>query len=326
MVRPKRNLRSNDTSNINTTITQRSVNISTQEEDDIQADDQEQLHSTPRHRIPAGYRLVRDEEYHELIQQNSKPKIQVFKGLNDKISIENWLKLFEIISNNCNWSDKDKVIRLSYYLQDDALNFYIENYTYDYDELTARLINRFGHETVDPIVEFANLKYDIKLGIKQYFDKKRRLGTLAKLTEEQMVPLMIQGLHPKMIEHFIAVKPKTFSDFYKIAKTCEDNYKQFKSQSNFYTKSSVNRNNKHTNDNSKAKIYKPDVKNKRKPPNACRICEGLGFHNRFHWMNECKNNTKNSIQQTNAKQINTISNDNDNENSEFPQLERITLN
>lgn len=68
------------------------------------------------------------------------------------------------------------------------------------------------------------------------------------------------------------------------------------------------------------------LKNKRKPPNACRICEGLGFHNRFHWMNECKNNTKNSIQQTNAKQINTISNDNDDENSEFPQLERITLN
>ena len=87
------------------------------------------------------------------MQQNSKPKIQVFKGLNDKISIENWLKLFEIISNNFNWNEKDKVIRLSFYLQDDALNFYIENCTHDYDEPTAKLINRFGHKSMKSIIE-----------------------------------------------------------------------------------------------------------------------------------------------------------------------------
>ena len=27
-----------------------------------------------------------------------KPKIQIFKGLNDKVSIENWIKRFEMIS------------------------------------------------------------------------------------------------------------------------------------------------------------------------------------------------------------------------------------
>ena len=37
---------------------------------------------------------------------------------------------------------------------------------------------------------------------------------------------MVQGLHPKMIDSFTAVKPKTFAEFYSIAKTVENNFKR----------------------------------------------------------------------------------------------------
>jgi len=107
---------------------------------------------------------------------------------------------------------------LGNYLEDDALNWYIENTdNSNYEEIKQKLFNRFCVETVEPIVEFFNLKYGPKLGIKEYFEKKRRFGVLAILTQQQMIPIMINNL--------ISVKPKTFSEFYHIAKTAEDSFK-----------------------------------------------------------------------------------------------------
>ena len=53
--------------------------------------------------IPKGYKLVPDnvvdnssdkEQTSTVSSTKSKPKIQIFKGLGDKVSIENWLKCF----------------------------------------------------------------------------------------------------------------------------------------------------------------------------------------------------------------------------------------
>ena len=244
----------------------------------------------------------------------SKPKIQIFKGIGDKVTIENWLKRFEMLSQFYKYSEKTKIVMLGNYLEDDALNWYIENYCDDnYIEIKQKLINRFGLETVEPIVEFVNLRYDFKTGIKEYFETKRRYGVAAKLTESQMIPLMINNLPLKMIDCFTAVKAKTFSEFYSIAKTAENNYKRnsFKNQS--------------FNEKPKVKNENSSVKPKRKPPNPCRICEGLGFKGRYHWSNDCTNKSKtNPTTQTNSKTINSIEN-NSNELSEN-DIRNIDLN
>ena len=194
-----------------------------------------------------------------------KPKIQIFKGLGDKVTIENWLKRFEMLAKFYNWSDSQKAIMLGNYLEDDALNWYIENYTEkDFSDMKSKLISRFGLETVEPIVEFVNLKYDIKTGIKEYFETKRRFGVAAKLTESQMIPLMVQGLQTKMVECFTAVKPKTFAEFYSIAKSAENNLKRNTFQKQ--TQSEVK---------FKSKSDQTHSQSKRKPPDACRICENL---------------------------------------------------
>jgi hypothetical protein len=225
-------------------------------------------------------------------QQDIKPKIQIFKGMDDKVSIENWLKRFEMLSFYYKWSERKRIIMLGNYLEDDALNWYIENTdNSNYNELKEKLINRFGVQTVEPIVEFFNLKYDSKSGVKEYFEKKRRFGVLAKLTEQQMIPIMIQGLHPKMVNNFISVKPKTFSEFYHIAKTAEDTFKR--SLENF---------NKTRFKPKPQNFQNNNLKPKAKPPNPCKICANLGFKNRYHWVSDCFN--KNKAPNTQTKQIN----------------------
>src|SRR5882724_11409081 len=93
----------------------------------------------------------------------SKPKLQIFKGIGDKVSIDNWLKRYEMIANYYKWCESDKLVMLGNYLEDDALNWYIENYdNQGYNELKCKLIARFGLETVEPIIEFVNLRYDLK--------------------------------------------------------------------------------------------------------------------------------------------------------------------
>jgi len=83
-----------------------------------------------------------------------------------------------------NWNDKKKIIMLGNFLLDDALNWYIENYDNScYNEMKIKLINRFCLETLGPLIECVNLKYDQKSGIKEYFENKRRFGVLAKLSE-----------------------------------------------------------------------------------------------------------------------------------------------
>jgi len=108
---------------------------------------------------------------------------------------------------------------------------------------------------------------------------------------------MSQGLLPKMSDNFIAVKPKTYVEFYNIAKTAENNYKR-----NFNVINKLNGKTKNVNHS----IVKPN----KKPLNPCRICETLGFKNRYHWTQDCRNKTKNQ-NQTNAKQINLINSQSD---------------
>ena len=228
-----------------------------------------------------------DEQTHKSAP-NSKPKLQIFKGQNDKVTVENWFKRFEMLSKFYKWSDSQELVMLGNYLEDDALNWYIENYQDKiYSELKDKMNSRFGLETVEPIVEFVNLRYDFKTGIKEYFETKRRLGVAAKLTESQMIPLLILNLPNKMAECFTAVKPSTFAEFYAIAKTAENNFKK----SNFVKQ----------NSNVKPNNVQGNVKSKRKPPDPCRICEKLGFKNRYHWSQDCRNKGKTQPQNQNQQ-------------------------
>lgn len=300
--------------------------------------------TTPQFIVPDGYMLVPinnengiqngnrdgivannrqdDIEINETSTQ-SKVNVQVFKGSNDKITIENFFKRFELISNNSKWSNNKKILMLGNFFEDEALNHYLEICDInDWNEIKNNLISRFSLGTCNPMNDFVELRYDFKTGLKDYFERKKQLGVLAKLTEQQIIPIMINGLHPKFRMHFVTVQPQTYAEFYRIAKAIEDNlnenYKSHKQKPH-----ANNNQNKKPNDS---------TKNKRKPPSACRICEGLGFKNRFHWASDCKNKNKNSNSYTNtnpnlnSKQINITDKQETESIANYPILENITLN
>lgn len=96
-----------------------------------------------------------------------KPKIQVFKGNGkDVLTIENWFELVDILGKKYDWNNKDKFTNILEFLEDEALNFYLDirkqSSKRDWKDLKQRMIKRFGVKCVDPIIAFLELKYDEK--------------------------------------------------------------------------------------------------------------------------------------------------------------------
>ena len=83
-------------------------------------------------------------------------------------------------------------------LEDQPLNHYLEIcHVNDWNEIKNNLISRFSIGTCNPMNDLVDLRYNFKIGLKDYFERKKQLGVLAKLTEQQIIPIMINGLHLK---------------------------------------------------------------------------------------------------------------------------------
>ena len=57
------------------------------------------------------------------------------------------------------------------------------------------------------------IRYNFKTGLKDHFERKKQFGVLAKLTEQQIIPIMINGLHPKFKVHFVTVQTQIYAEF-----------------------------------------------------------------------------------------------------------------
>lgn len=251
---------------------------------------------------------------------NKKIKIQCFRGANDKISIENWMKLYEKLADYMKWDDDAKIIMLSNFLEDDSLNWYVENCDKSWSDLKVSMNQRFGLPETDPLIECMSLKYDYKSGMKEYFEIKRRYGILAGLRENQVVSMMIEGLPFNMQQHFIAFKPKSYTEFFSIAKSAEEKLTSkpsLKPPKVEFSKFQRERNQKSRFERTNDKYYK-------KPSNPCRICENLGLKNRYHWAQLCRNRDKFK----GAKEVNMVevSGSNDSNSDEENPLSKIHLN
>ena len=206
-----------------------------------------------------------------------QPKLQAFNGSDDKVTVENFIKLFEQLANLYKWDAPSKKLMFANYLEDTALNWYAESSHLNWEQLASNFLQRFGLPIVDPIIEFCKLKYSKKLGMKDYFEQKKRLGCLAKLNQSQIISMMIEGLPAKLSVYFITTRPQTYSHFFKIAKLAEEATCEAEAQPN-RSDSKLDR----INDNSL----------KQNKPSACKICQSLGFTRNFHWESDCWNKEK----------------------------------
>jgi len=253
---------------------------------------------------------------------HKEPKLQKFKGPESDITIENWLKAYELLGRHFNWNEKDKVTYLTNYLKNEALNWYIEtlNETEEWEEVKESLIERYGSDTQNPTKAMVELLYDPKLGIKKYFEEKKRLGTKAKMNKEQIISLMELGLSHEMKSYFITAKINSYSEFYRIAEAAENHIKSkpsyTKTKPNFYK----------FNQNKKIEDNKNITKKFEKlPPNPCKICANLGFQNRYHWAQQCYNKNKKSWTNEKSKPVNSAKINMIEEVEENP-LDKIQLN
>jgi len=208
-----------------------------------------------------------------------------FQGDSCEISIENWIARFEELAKLKKLDDERKILMIGNFLKGEALDWYMttksHNHDLSYERLKTLFIGRFGLRVLSPIIEFSRLKYDPVKGIADYYKTKRRLGTLAGLSESHIIPLMIEGLPPHLSNAFISVQPLTMDHFYEIASKAEANSKLRE-----YSRGSAVIQNKNIH---KPQYHSQSNKRKYKPPSPCRICENLSFKNRYHWSNECFN-------------------------------------
>jgi len=221
-----------------------------------------------------------------------------FNGDNCEISIENWLDRFEELANLKNPSEARMIVILGNFLKIEALEWYMitkkHNPNLSYDELRELFIRRFGVRLVSPITEFIRLKYDPNKGILDYYKNKRRLATLAELSESHIISLVIEGLPSSLTSAFISVIPRSMHQFLEIASRAEMNHKmrEYRVGLNPLKRS-------------QPQAFNQKFSKKRKP-SPCRICENMGLKNQFHWSSDCYNrenlNKRPKLETSNEKQ------------------------
>lgn len=206
-----------------------------------------------------------------------KMLIQNFDGDTRRLSIDAWVDRYEMLAERRGFDDENMVIELGSYLVYEALEWYMsvmrEKKDINFENLKILLLQRFGIKSVDPMSECVDLKYNEKIGMKNYFEQKRTLGMKAGLAENQIISLMIHGLPPNYSSVFNSMKPKSMEEFFNVAKRTENSLMNHSSRSS----SNLQRREVHRSQNQNS------------PKNPCWICEKLGYPKRFHWTRDCWN-------------------------------------
>ena len=238
--------------------------------------------------------------------------IQKYKGHTSNIKIENWLKIYERVVKYMMWTEEESILYLSTYLEDDALEWYSSNldrYENFYDvkeDLTAQ----YGIGTSDPLKKALDVEYDPKTGIKPYFDNIKRYAGLAGLNQKNTLSILKQNL-PNNIKDFIGgVTIDSYSQFYNIVQEAEENVgrkrKEFEKER--YARFIPVHPNTTIPRARNPPPFKPKHRTTSVPLHPCRICVAKGLHNRYHWMEDCKNKTP---QTDNSKEVNCHEIEND---------------
>ena len=148
-----------------------------------------------------------------------------FNGDSNDVSIENWLAMFEEIMKFRSWNEHESIFMLGNYLKGEALEWYMTVRRGSYDQSFSELKSLFMKRFALRLIEFKNFRYDSSKDMLDYYKNKRRLGTLAVLSEAHIVSFMIDGLPVYLSSAFNALKPQSMDHFFEIASRAEINNK-----------------------------------------------------------------------------------------------------
>ena len=210
-----------------------------------------------------------------------------FSGAQDDISVESWLLVYEKMTEG--WNDNERKKGLFRYFKGLAFEYIaMEDSEANFEKIKTNPILRFGKGEIDPAIEFSRVVYKPEIGIQVYFNEKRRLGIQAGMRENNIVSFMIDGLPYELKQVFTGLNVREMAEFFSVAKKAERNWKE-KLQRDPKPSTSTGEGQRFRE---KGHNFKKNLKAKKLPPFACRICNDLGYPGRFHWMSDCKNKGK----------------------------------
>ena len=217
-------------------------------------------------------------------------KITKFTGFQDTLKVEPFLNIFDRYFNHI--SDELKVLKLGEYLTGDALNFFgtdiISDPSISWLETKLRLVRRYGHSDIPPMLSAIRRPFQKNESIKSYFDDKCRYLRQEKgLLEATQTQLLTDGLPDTYRQYFYGKRFESTTEWLQTAQDIEADLSRAKHFYHSQSTAHFNRSDQLT------KTQKPFVKNNgkakdKKPPYPCKICREQGITS-FHWHSECPN-------------------------------------
>ena len=217
------------------------------------------------------------------------PKIARFTGTSDALRVEPFLNIFERYFSNL--EDDSKVLKLGEYLSGDALNFFgtdiIVDTNIDWSQTRDKLIARYGHSDIAPMVAAIRRRLVKHESIKQYFDDKcRYLRQERGLSEAAQTQLLTEGLPDVYRHHFYGRRFNSTSEWLQTAQDIEADLNR---QNRYFTHNQssahINRTDQHIAP--KKPFVRTEFKPKdKRPPYPCKFCREQGI-TAFHWHSDC---------------------------------------
>lgn len=234
---------------------------------------------------------------------NSKPKLQKFNGAKSKIKIASWTSLFEVVAVGQGITDDPKkVALLMEYLEDEALQFFADDVAPDIATVTwtsvkAKLIKRFGEQTIDPVLAASRRRWNRgQETVQEYFEDKmfhlRRTG----LADSSMAEVLTDGMPFSFRNNLISATIETPSEWLSKAVRLESSF-SVAPKTDHPKAIAAMANGTYRKDNKKPK---------RPPPGPCKICKNLGKPDTesMHWHSDCRNKSQQSSSQHSSNRNN----------------------
>lgn len=203
-----------------------------------------------------------------------------YDGTEKELRVQTWLRLYEVHTDG--QSDKERINLLMYSLLGPAWEWYGDEIAGHptiklWETVKTKMIKRFGVSTATPLIDAQRRYLKREETVEQYFRDKMRLLRQTKLSEEEIIQQLTEGMPISWKMTITASRPTDTSSWVEIAQQIETHQKsQYRKQFAVNTK--------HQRNKSFA------VTTSTRPRTPCQYCLKRGKEE-FHWHRECPNNT-----------------------------------
>ncbi|KAH6948916.1 hypothetical protein HPB50_027001 [Hyalomma asiaticum] len=161
-----------------------------------------------------------------------KPPLNIpkYKGTPEDVPIDKWLQLFDMKESEASRTHRERVSHFSEYIEGEAFNWYlieIFSNVETWDDIKRAMQNRFAKTDGDAFRLF--IDYRLKGGqtIKEYYEEKKRLGSLADLKECHIISGLTDGVPPDVELALAGLSFQTSSEWLAAAQRVETSLRRY---------------------------------------------------------------------------------------------------